>query len=197
MGRGHGDGVGFGDAHIVEAFRKAPGEALRPGALAHGGGDDAKPLVPRAQLAKGFAHDAGIGEGLGRAVGGHAVVAFRPHLGRLKALSLRGEHMQKHGPLHLLGRPQRAHQRRQVVSVHGTQIGKAQILEKLPLHQQAAELALAPLDGRLDGPARAAAGNPGRSWCGAWPAGSRALRAGASDTWPGRPRFCRCSSRCR
>ena len=129
-------------------------KALQSCPIRHGGSDGNDFFVPLAQLA----HDRGknirvIGRrpGMGRdsrlnVKGLRPVESGRMPLRRPIPLSLLGQHMNHHRPLHSPGVTDYGCQGRNIVPIHGSQICDTHVLKKHPRNHQLLETALCPPD---------------------------------------------------
>ena len=152
--RGEGEGVLFGDPHVVVAVGVFLGEADHAGAFAHGRGDRHQAFVEGSHFGQPVAEDLGVGE-LAAALGvlargdagsvvelGDAVVEDRVGFGELVALALAGDHVQELGALEGAQVLQGGDQGLEVVAVDGADVVEAELLEHRAGHHHALDVLL-------------------------------------------------------
>ena len=145
----HGDRVLLGDAHIEQTGGIGVPEAQQAGAAGHGGGDGADPGIFLCKLHHGLAEHIGIGDlfrAQALAAGGvkfaHAVVFAGLRLRRTVAPALLGDDVDENGLAHVPRGLEQADELLGVMSVHGSDVLEAHILEHALAQQVPLELLL-------------------------------------------------------
>lgn len=136
--RGKSDSVLFGDADVDEAIWVFLGEASKPHAGAHRGGDDDDPGIVFRALTKRFGEDISVGFAFGgwlalaRAHRKHAVVFLGIMLGGGIAFAFAGEDMKEHGHVGFIATgAQEGDELVHVVAIDGTKVMEAEVFEDI------------------------------------------------------------------